>query len=64
MDFVATLPVSRGMSTILVLVDHFSKYIHLGAMAADFTTAKVVELFVEIIVKHHGFPKSSFLIMI
>ena len=64
MDFVATLPVSRGMSTILVLVDRLSKYIHLGALPADFTAAKVVELFVEIIVKHHGFPKSSFLIMI
>ena len=58
MDFITALPVSRGMSTILVVVDHLSKYIHLGALPANFTAAKVAELFVEIVVKHHGFPKS------
>ena len=58
MDFVTTLPVSRRMSTILIVVDRLSKYIHLEALPADFTTAKVAELFVEIVVKHHGFLKS------
>ena len=58
MDFITALPVSRGMTTILVVVDHLSKYIHLGALPANFTAAKVAELFVEIVVKHHGFPKS------
>ena len=46
------------MSTILIVVDRLSKYIYLGALPADFTVAKVAELFVEIVVKHHGFPKS------
>ena len=58
MDFVTSLPVSLGMSTILVMVDHLSKYIHLRALPADFTTVKVAELFVDIVVKHHGFPRS------
>ena len=58
MDFITVLPVSRGMTTILVVVDHLSKYIHLGALPANFTAAKVAELFMEIVVKHHGFPKS------
>ena len=58
MDFITALPVSRGMTTILVVVDRLSKYIHLGALPANFTAAKVAELFVEIVVKHHGFPKS------
>ena len=58
MDFINALPVSLGMSTILIMVDRLSKYIHLRALPANFTTAKVAELFVEIVVKHHGFPKS------
>ena len=58
MDFITALPVPRGMTTILVVVDRLSKYIHLGALPANFTAAKVAELFVEIAVKHHGFPKS------
>ena len=58
MDFITALPVSRGMSTILVMVDRLSKYIHLEALQANFIAAKVAELFVEIVVKHHGFLKS------
>ena len=46
------------MSIILVVVDLLSKYIHLGALPAYFIAAKVVDLFVEILVKHHGFPRS------
>ena len=52
------LPVSQGMSTILVMVDRLSKCIHLEALPANFTAAKVAELFVEIVIKNHGFPKS------
>ena len=40
------------------MVDHLSKYIHLRALPADFTTSKVAKLFMEIVIKHHGFPKS------
>ena len=58
MNFVTVLPVSWGMSTILIVVNRLSKYIYLEAQLANFTAAKVAELFVEIVIKHHGFPKS------
>ena len=58
MDFVTALPVSRGISIILVVVDHLSKYVHFGALPPYFIAVKVAELFVDIVVKHYGFPKS------
>ena len=58
MDFVITLPISRGTSTILGVVDRLSKYAHLGALPPYFTVVKVSKLFVDIVFKHHGFPKS------
>ena len=58
MDFVIALPVSQGMSTILMVVDLLSKYGHFGALPPYFIVVKVAELFVDIVVKHHGFPKS------
>ena len=58
MDFVTALPVSRGMSTILMVVDRLSKYAHFEALPPYFTVVKVAELFVDIVVQHQGFPKS------
>lgn len=58
MDFITGLPSSQGFTVILVIVDRFSKAIHLGALQSSFTAFKVVELFVSIVCKHHGFPKS------
>ena len=58
MDFMTALPVSRGMSTILMVVDRLSKYAHFRALPPYFTAVKVAELVVDNVVKHHGFPKS------
>ncbi|GAU40457.1 hypothetical protein TSUD_141370 [Trifolium subterraneum] len=58
MDFVTGLPLSKGYTVILVVVDRFSKAIHLGALATGFTAYKVAELFVSIVCKLHGLPKS------
>ncbi|MCH83675.1 hypothetical protein A2U01_0004501, partial [Trifolium medium] len=58
MDFVAELPISSGYSVILVVVDRFSKGVHLGALPAQFTAYKVAELFINLICKIHGLPKS------
>ncbi|GAU21767.1 hypothetical protein TSUD_328920 [Trifolium subterraneum] len=37
MDFITGLPPSKGCSVILVVVDRFSKVIHLGALPSSFT---------------------------
>lgn len=58
MDFVTHLPSSHGFTTILVVVDRFSKGVHLGALPTHYTAYKVANLFLEIVCKHHGFPRS------
>ena len=40
MDFIIALPVSRGTSSILIVVDRLSKYIHIGALLANFTALR------------------------
>ncbi|MCH95883.1 protein FAR1-RELATED SEQUENCE 5-like [Trifolium medium] len=58
MYFVTGLPQSNGYSVILVVVDRFSKAVHLGALPAQFTAYKVAELFINMVCKIHGFPRS------
>lgn len=58
MDFITGLPPSQGFTVILVVVDCFSKAIHLGALHPSFTAFQVADLFVSIVCKHHGYPKS------
>jgi hypothetical protein len=58
MDFVTGLPHSLGFTVLLVVVDRFSKGIHLGALPTGFTAYKVGDLFTAMVCKHHGIPKS------
>jgi len=58
LDFVSGLPPSRGYTFILVVVDRFSKGIHLGALPSHYISYKVAELFVSIVCKLHGLPRS------
>lgn len=58
MDFATCLAKSQGYSIILVVVDRLRKYIHLGASDSQFIATKVAHLFVYIVIKLHGFPKS------
>nr|GEY72706.1 Ty3/gypsy retrotransposon protein [Tanacetum cinerariifolium] len=48
--------ISKGFIAILVVVDRFSKYAYFGALPTNFNGHKVAELFMEIVVKHHGIP--------
>jgi len=48
---------SHGMSVILVVVDRFTKYAHFIALGHPFSAAKVAELFMNTVVRLHGWPK-------
>ena len=58
MDFVTHLPSSQRFTAILVVVDKFSKGVHLGALPSHYTAFKVANLFLNIVCKLHGFPRS------
>lgn len=58
MDFIVDLPPSKGCTVIMVVFDLFSKGIHLASLASGFTVYKVADIFVSIVWKHKGLPKS------
>lgn len=58
MDFITHLPSSHGFTVILVIMDRYSKGVHLGALPTGFSAFKVASLFLELVCKHHGFPRS------
>lgn len=58
MDFIVGMPNSRGFTTILVVVDQFTKGAHFSSLKPSFTASLVVEIFVQNVVKLHEFPRS------
>ena len=58
LDFILGLPPYQGHSVILVVGDRFSKGIHLGTLPASHTAHMVAVLFMEIVGKIHGIPRS------
>ena len=58
MDFVGGLPKSKGIDTILVVVDRLSKYAHFYPLIHPFIAKQVVELFAREIIRLHGIPQS------
>lgn len=57
MDFIEGLPKSRGMDTILVVVDRLSKYSHFIALSHPFSAPTVASKFMTEIVRLHGVPQ-------
>jgi len=53
MDFITGLPPLHGYTVVLVIVDHFSKGIHLGSLPIGFFAYKVPELFVLVFCCNH-----------
>lgn len=58
MDFIIGLPNSKGYVVIMVVVDRFTKSAHFGGLKPGFTAGHVAEVFVQQVVKLHGFPRS------
>lgn len=58
MDFITHMPPSQGFTVILVIVDRYSKGVHLGALPTNFSAFKVASLFLDLVCKHHGFSCS------
>ncbi|KAL4009484.1 hypothetical protein ACER0C_003336 [Sarotherodon galilaeus] len=57
LDFVTGLPSVNGLDTILTVVDRFSKAVHLVALAGLPSARQTAELFLDHVVRLHGFPK-------
>lgn len=58
LDFITGLPPYQGFTVILVVVDRFSKGAHFGMPPARFTDFCAANLFLDMVCKLHGFPKS------
>ena len=58
MDFITSLPQSRGFIVIMVVVDRLSKYAHFAPLPTSFNALRVANLFIDTVVKHHGFLKT------
>lgn len=58
MDFITGLPQSRGFTEIMVVVDRLSKYAHFAPLPTRFDAWRVANVFIDIVVKHHGFPST------
>lgn len=58
MDFITSLPSAGGKTVIWVIVDRLSKYGHFCALPEGLTAPKLAEYFIQVYVRHHGFPRS------
>lgn len=57
MEFFTDLPLYHDLIVMFVVADCLPKYAHFGALSTSFTTSKVVELFVSMVVRHHDSPR-------
>ncbi len=57
MDFMVSLPPSKGFDAIMVVVDRFSKMAHFIPTKDEATVQEIGRLFFTHVFKHHGLPK-------
>jgi len=56
MNFTTGFPKSNAMKVILVVVDRLTKYAHFITLLHSFDATKVAEIFMNIVVRLHGWP--------
>ena len=56
-DIIGPVPESEGKDAILVIVDRFSKMIHLFPISVNITSLGIAKIFRDEIFKLHGIPK-------
>ena len=56
MDFIVRLPKSNGRTIIFVVCDRYTKYAHFIPLAHPFGAAKIGQVFMDTIVRLHGWP--------
>jgi hypothetical protein len=61
MDFMVSLPPSKGFDAIMVVVDQFNKMAHFIPTKENATTQETGRLFFTHMFKHHGLPKEIML---
>ena len=57
MDFIMSLPKSKGKSVIMVVVDRLTKYAHFCALSHPLNMSTFTNAFMNMIQKLHGTPK-------
>lgn len=57
-DFITSLPRSRGFEAILVVVDRLTKYCHFVPLKHPYTAKTLAKIFVKEVVQLHGVPNS------
>jgi hypothetical protein len=58
MDFITGLPrIKSGYDSIWVVVDHLTKIAHFILLKTTYTSAKLVDIYMKMIVWLHGVPK-------
>ncbi|GKC53699.1 putative mitochondrial protein [Tanacetum coccineum] len=58
MDFIDELPMSKGRTVIMVIVDRLSKYSHFILLTHPYTAIQVAQAFLDNIYKLHGLPRT------
>lgn len=61
LHFIKGLPLVKGASVIVAIVDRLSKYYHLGSLPNYYTANTVEDFFVQKIIKHHEILKTMIL---
>ena len=60
LDFVTGLPPSQGMTTVLTIVDRFSKMAHFIPLPKLPDARETAEIVLQHVFRLHGLPKTSF----